>query len=99
MHLFLNERRGSSTCRKPAITSVGSPRVFDLLPKNNENYVLKNHQNNLLDAQKGIVLGNTLTSCGSTGLDLTNTKSNGKIGDNGVLSLTTTVGNHDTPTV
>lgn len=53
----------------------------------------------LLDAQQCIVFGDTLASCRCTSLDLAGAERNDDIGDNSVLSLATTVRNHDTPTV
>jgi len=54
---------------------------------------------NALYAEQSIVFGNTLTTSRSTSLDLTSAKGNDEIGDNGVLSLTRSVRDHDTPTV
>lgn len=54
---------------------------------------------NILDAQKGVVLRDALAPCGCTSLDLADTESNGKVGDDSVLGLTTSVGDHDTPSI
>jgi len=51
----------------------------------------------LLDTKKLVVLGKTLRAARSTSLDLTAAKTNDKISDEGILSLTRAVGNHDTP--
>lgn len=53
----------------------------------------------VLDAEEGVVLGNTLATSGSTSLDLAGAEGNDEVGDEGVLSLTATVRNHDTPAV
>ena len=52
-----------------------------------------------LNAEKSVVLGDTLATSRSTSLDLSNAKGNNKVGNDGVLRLTTTVGDHDTPAV
>ena len=52
-----------------------------------------------LDAKKSVVLGDTLATSRSTSLDLSNAKGNNKVGNDGVLRLTTTVRDHDTPAV
>lgn len=57
------------------------------------------NKRDVLDAKKSIVLGDTLAASGSTSLDLTNTEGDDEVGNNSVLSLTATVGDHDTPTI
>lgn len=53
----------------------------------------------LLDPKKSIVLGNTLATGGCTSLDLASSQCNNEVSDHGVLGLTRTMGDHDTPTV
>lgn len=53
----------------------------------------------VLDAQQSVVLGDTLTACGGTSLDLARSKSDDKVSDEGVLGLSATVRNHDAPAV
>jgi len=53
----------------------------------------------LLDTEKLVVLGNTLRSAWSTGLDLTGLKTNSEVGNVGRLGLTGSVRGHDTPAV
>ena len=53
----------------------------------------------VLDAEEGVVLGNTLRTSRSTGLDLSDAKSDDQVSNECVLGFTTTVGNHDTPAV
>ena len=48
----------------------------------------------LLDPKKLIVLGNTVTAAGRTGLDLPGVYRNGKISDKGVLRLSRPMGYH-----
>jgi hypothetical protein len=52
-----------------------------------------------LDAEKLVVLGNTLGTGRSSGLDLTGAESDGEVGNVDGLGLTGTVRGHDTPTV
>jgi hypothetical protein len=54
---------------------------------------------NVLDAEQSIILGNTLTTSRSTSLDLSSAEGNDEVGDDGVLGLTRSVRDHDTPTV
>jgi hypothetical protein len=51
----------------------------------------------LLDSKNLVKLGKTLRSGGSTSLDLSGTESNNDVGDGDVLSLSRTVGDHDSP--
>lgn len=51
----------------------------------------------LLDAEDLVELGETLRTGGSTSLDLARAKTDGQVSNEGVLSLTGTVGNHNTP--
>jgi hypothetical protein len=53
----------------------------------------------VLDAEERVIFGDTLASCRSTSLDLTNAKGNNKVGNDSVFSLTATVRDHDTPTI
>jgi hypothetical protein len=53
----------------------------------------------VLDTQQGVVFSDTLASGGSTGLDLADTQCDSKVGDDRVLSLAATVGDHDTPAI
>ena len=53
----------------------------------------------ILNTEERVVLRDTLATRGSTGLDLANTESDNKVGDDGVLSLTTAVRDHDTPAI
>ena len=52
---------------------------------------------NALDAEESVVFGNTLTTSRGTSLDLPSTKSDYEIGDDGVLGLTGSVRDHNTP--
>lgn len=52
-----------------------------------------------LDTKQSVVLGNTFATRGSTSLDLTNTESDDEVGNDSVLRLTTSVRDHDAPTV
>ena len=52
-----------------------------------------------LDAEKLVVLGDTLAARGRTGLDLADTEGDDEVRNDGVLSLTATVRHHDTPAV
>jgi hypothetical protein len=54
---------------------------------------------NALNAEESVVLGNTLTSGRSTSLDLANTESDSEVSNDGVLSLSTAVRDHDTPAI
>ena len=56
-------------------------------------------EGDVLDTKECVVLRDTLATRGSTGLDLANTESDNKVGDDGVLSLTTAVRDHDTPAI
>lgn len=51
----------------------------------------------LLDSENLVELGKTLRSGGSTSLDLSGTESNNDVGDGDILSLSGTVGDHDSP--
>lgn len=51
----------------------------------------------LLDSEKLVVLGESLGSRGSTSLDLAGSETDGKVSDGDILSLTGSVGDHDTP--
>ncbi|ANB13625.1 hypothetical protein AWJ20_1924 [Sugiyamaella lignohabitans] len=51
----------------------------------------------LLDTEDLVQLGQTLGTGGSTGLDLSGSDTNRQVGNEGVLGLTRSVGNHDTP--
>lgn len=53
----------------------------------------------LLDTEKGVVLGDTLGTRGRTSLDLAGAEGNDEVGDDGVLGLTATVRDHDSPSV
>jgi hypothetical protein len=76
-------------------TSTG--KLFSVKDINKENTSSK--YSNVLDAEQCVIFGNTLASCGSTSLDLTNTKSNGKVSNDSVFSLTATMRDHDAPTI
>ena len=52
-----------------------------------------------LDTEEGVVLRDTLRAGGSTSLDLAGTEGNDEVSDDGVLGLTGTVRDHDTPAV
>ena len=54
---------------------------------------------NVLDAEESIIFGNALTASRSTSLDLTSAEGNDEVGDDGVLSFTRSVRNHDTPPI
>ena len=56
-------------------------------------------EGDVLDTKERVVLRDTLATRGSTGLDLANTESNHKVGNDGILSLTAAVRDHDTPAV
>lgn len=51
----------------------------------------------LLDSEKLVVLGESLGSRGSTSLDLAGSETDGEVSNGDVLSLTGSVGDHDTP--
>ncbi len=53
----------------------------------------------VLNTEEGVILGNTLATSRGTSFDLANTKSDRKIGDDSVLSLSAAMGDHDTPAV
>ena len=53
----------------------------------------------LLDTEDLVQLGQTLGTGRSTGLDLARAETDSDIGNGDILSLTGTVGNHDTPVV
>lgn len=59
----------------------------------------KIYKKGVLDAEELVVFRNTLRTSGSTSLNLTNTKSDDNVGDDGVLGLATTVRDHDRPAV
>ena len=52
-----------------------------------------------LDAEESIVLSNTFTTSGGTSLDLSSAEGNDEISDDGVLGLTGSVRDHDTPAI
>ena len=52
-----------------------------------------------LDAKKRVVLRDTLAARRCTSLDLADTEGDDEVSDEGVLGLTGTVGDHDTPSV
>ena len=52
-----------------------------------------------LDAEQLVVLRHTLRASRSTSLDLSGTQSDNEVGDDGVLSLTAAVRDHDTPAI
>lgn len=54
---------------------------------------------NALDTEELVVLRDTLAPCGSTRLDLADTERDDEVGNDGVLGLTATVGDHDTPAI
>lgn len=54
---------------------------------------------NVLNAEQCVVFGDTFASCWGTSLDLTNTKGDSKVGNDGIFSLTTAMGDHNTPAV
>ena len=54
---------------------------------------------NVLDAEQSIILGNTLTTGRSTGLNLTSAEGNDEVSDDSVLGLTGPVRDHHTPAV
>lgn len=51
----------------------------------------------LLNSEKLVVLGESLRSRRSTSLDLASSETDGEISNGGILGLTGSVGNHDTP--
>merc|ERR1711929_54978 len=53
----------------------------------------------LLNPEKLIVLGKTLTAARCTGLDLPRPESNHKVGNERILCLTRTVGDHHAPAI
>ena len=53
----------------------------------------------ILNAEKSVVLGNTLAAGGRTSLDLADAEGNNEVSDDRVLGLTATVRDHDTPAV
>lgn len=56
-------------------------------------------ERNVLDAEKSIVLGDTLAARRSTRLNLADAQGDDQIGDKGVLSFTRSVRDHDAPSV
>lgn len=51
------------------------------------------------DAENLIVFGQTFGAAGSTGLDLTSGQANNQVGNEGILSLTGTMGDHGAPAI
>lgn len=52
-----------------------------------------------LNTEKLVVLGNSLTPCGGTRLDLADTEGNDEVRNERVLGLTATVRDHDSPVI
>jgi hypothetical protein len=74
----------------PWSSSLATTNILD------DYHAMKSH---LLDAQQRVVFGDSLTPGRGTSLNLANAEGDREVRDDGVLGLTASVRDHDTPTV